>query len=442
MRLKENWVYAYHFLYVLGIVTLGYHIPRGSFHLLFAVFCACFVLYWKLYLISSSLRKRWWDLLVLAIILRLVLLFSVPQWSDDYARFLWDGQLVIEGVNPYTHTPAEVLEQWQLRNKDLMKRLFPLLNSPDYHSVYPPSNQLMFALAAYLSKGDVLTGVMMLRLLLFVFEMLAFYFIYLLLRLFHQPPQKLLLYALNPLVIMEISGNLHFEGVMVTMILAGIYFLEKNRFSVSGGFLAAAVAVKLSPILLVPAFLKKIPKTAVIGFVFAGASILLITLGPLVGSALPGFGKSISLYGNTFEFNASVYYVLRQIGYWIFEYNIIGIVGPFLKGLTLILILIISFGRKNKDSPSFLETLLLIYWVYLLLNTVVHPWYLIPAIGISIFTDKKAFLLWSFLIIISYSAYQTQPYEESSWMLFLQYLGVGLALWKDGFHRKKMLVDN
>src|SRR5690606_6143025 len=109
-------------------------------------------------------------------------------------------------------------------------------------------------------------------------------------------PHKLLLYALNPLVIMEISGNLHFEGMMLAMILAGIYFLEKSKFSVSGGFLAAAVAVKLSPILLLPAFLKRIPKMAVIGFLLAGAVILLITLGPLIGSALSGFSKSISLY--------------------------------------------------------------------------------------------------------------------------------------------------
>src|SRR5690606_24770351 len=140
----------------------------------FAVFSVCFIFYWKIYLISS-LRESWWDLLVLAIVLRLVLLFSIPQWSDDYARFLWDGQLVIEGVNPYTHTPTEVLEQWPLTNADLMERLFPLFNSPDYHSVYPPSNQLVFAFAAYLSKGNVLSGVMMIRLILFVFEMLAFY---------------------------------------------------------------------------------------------------------------------------------------------------------------------------------------------------------------------------------------------------------------------------
>src|SRR5690606_3301542 len=210
---------------------------------------------------------------------------------------------LIEGFNPYTHTPTEALEILNFQDEGVMDHLYPMLNSPDYHSVYPPSNQLVFALAAYLSQGDVLDGVLMIRLILFVFEMLAFYLIFLLLRLLHQPPQKLLLYALNPLVIMEISGNIHFEGMMLTMILAGIYFLEKSRFSVSGGFLAAAVAVKLSPIILLPTFLKRIPYSAVLGFFFAGLLVLLITMGPIIGSSLPGFGKSLSLYGNTFEFN-------------------------------------------------------------------------------------------------------------------------------------------
>src|SRR5690606_35661662 len=215
-------------------------------------------------------------------------MFSLPQWSDDYARFLWDGQLVAEGHNPYTLTPTEAKNRLDFQSETFMERLFPVLNSPDYHSVYPPTNQLVFVAASFLSDGDILQGVIVIRLILLVFELLAFYLIFLLLRLFHQPEKKLLLYALNPLVIMEITGNLHFEGMMLVMILAGVYFLYKSKFVHSGGFLAAAVAVKLSPLLLFPAFLNRIPKKARLRYLFAVAFVLLITLGPLVGSALPG----------------------------------------------------------------------------------------------------------------------------------------------------------
>lgn len=440
MNSKITATFCYSLFFLLGIVFLGYYIPRTSFALSLVVFTGCFLLYWRLYNLADF-TINWKYLVVLAVVLRLVLLFSLPQWSEDYVRFLWDGQLVAEGHNPYTLTPTEALEQLDLHSAALMERLFPLLNSPDYHSVYPPTNQLVFVAASLLGEGNILHGVIAIRLFLLAFEMLAFYLIFLLLRLFRQPDKKLLLYALNPLVIMEITGNLHFEGMMLTMILAGIYFLFRKKFAFSGGFLAAAVAVKLSPLLLFPAFLKNLSKKAQRSFLFAGAFVLLVTLGPLVPIALPGFVESLSLYGDTFEFNASVYYLLRQLGYWMVGYNLIEYLGPLLKIMTLLLILRFSFCSKRGDAQSLLETLLLVYWVYFLLNTVVHPWYLIPAIGISVLTPKRAFLLWSFLIMLSYHAYQSQPFAESAWMLVLQYFGVGIALWKDGFHKKNILAD-
>src|SRR5690606_18126252 len=86
---------------------------------------------------------------------------------------------------------------------------------------------------------------------------------------------------------------------------------------------------------------------------------------------------------------------------------------------------------KNKDSRSLLETLLTVYWIYFLLNTVVHPWYIIPAIGISVLTEKRAFIVWSLLMVLSYQAYQHQSYEESTWYLFLEYGLLAWVLWKE-----------
>src|SRR5690606_39803452 len=132
------------------------------FNLILAVFCGCFILYWRLYQISSS-GPDWKNLLYLAVILRLVLLFSFPSWSEDYARFLWDGHLVAEGLNPYTHTPTEAREQLQLRSNSSMDELYALMNSPDYHPVYPPSNQLVFWLAAAIGQEEILWGIVVIR---------------------------------------------------------------------------------------------------------------------------------------------------------------------------------------------------------------------------------------------------------------------------------------
>jgi len=144
-----------------------------------------------------------------------------------------------------------------------------------------------------------------------------------------------------------------------------------------------------------------------------------------------GFLTSLNLYSETFEFNASIYYLLRQIGLWLSGYNMIAVFGPMLKLLTLVLILWISSKVKRQNPDSLFETMLVIYWVYFLLNTVIHPWYVLPAFAISLFTERKAMMGWSFLIFLSYQTYGTEGYKESPWLLGLEYLGVFVMLYLD-----------
>lgn len=426
---KKVEAYVHAFLYVLGIVVLGYFLPRTSTTPLFLIYGGCFILYWRIYRLSSF-TFDWKKGLVLALLLRLVLFASTPSWSEDYARFLWDGHMLRQGANPYAETPVEVMEQIGVDANPLMEELYARMNSPHYHSVYPPSNQFVFVLAASLGSGGILSGVLVIRSVLLLFELLTFYVFYLLLRVFRQSVHKLLLYALNPLVIMEITGNLHFEGMLLLLILAGIFFMHKKQWGAAGGYLAGAAAVKLSPLMLLPAFLKGIPGEAFWRFIALVVLILLLGLGPLT-YAWSGFTESLNLYSNTFEFNASIYYLLRQVGYWFVGYNTIAVLGPVLKVLTLLLIVFISFRNKNHNMRSFLDTLLSVYWVYFLLNTVVHPWYIIPALGISVLTAKRSFIIWSLLIVLSYQTYQFQPYSESTWLLFLEYGLLALVLWKE-----------
>ena len=44
--------------------------------------------------------------------LRISMLSSAPILEDDYYRYLWDGAVVVNGLNPYAYSPAEVLRAW------------------------------------------------------------------------------------------------------------------------------------------------------------------------------------------------------------------------------------------------------------------------------------------------------------------------------------------
>src|SRR5690606_13234396 len=108
--------------------------------------------------------------LIFALCLRLLLLFSLPPWSEDYARFAWDGQLVLMGHNPYEITPSELVDQKVSGSWDILDQLYVQLNSPHYHSVYPPSNQLIFWLAAKAAGENLLKAVVLIRVVLIGFE--------------------------------------------------------------------------------------------------------------------------------------------------------------------------------------------------------------------------------------------------------------------------------
>src|SRR5690606_30867515 len=123
------------------------------------------------------------------------------------------------------------------------------------------------------------------------------------------------------------------------LILTGILFLLKRKHFHSGAFLGAAVAVKLNPLMLTPVFIKGLPDRSRWSF-FVGCALVVVTLlTPLLwGNSLTGYLTSLGLYANAFEFNASVYYLLRGLGHWTHGYNMIGILGPGLKWLTLLTI--------------------------------------------------------------------------------------------------------
>jgi uncharacterized membrane protein len=61
-----------------------------------------------------------------------------------------------------------------------------------------------------------------------------------------------LIYALNPLIIIEYTGNLHFESLMILFLLGAILFSDRGNMVRSSIFMAASIASKLLTFILVP----------------------------------------------------------------------------------------------------------------------------------------------------------------------------------------------
>ena len=174
----------------------------------------------------------------------------------------------------------------------------------------------------------------------------------------------------------------------------------------------------------------------------------LIVIGTLAITFLPfysaevfsNFMASIGLWFGKFEFNASIYYLVRWVGFQVKGYNIIETAGKILPVITVLIILGLSLLSKYKNSKQLLENMLLAVTAYLLLSTTVHPWYLGIPLMLSLFTEFRFMLAWTLVVMLSYFTYSNPEYHESPWLLVLEYLVVGSFLGKDLLMRSKRQV--
>jgi hypothetical protein len=357
-----------------------------------------------------------------ALFLRFLLIGSCPVLSDDFYRFFFDGQLLKLGINPYEALPVELLASGMIPDNIYWETLLSEMNSPNYYSVYPPFHQLFFWISTWVGE-NLFFNILSLRSIIILFEMVNIWLIKEILSHLKLPKYRLAWYAFNPLVIMEVTGNLHLEGLVLTGLLTGLYFYNRQDAKNAAIGWSLAAALKLSPLLTAPVWLKAWTKTDFRTFALISSLLLILFLSPIFADGhLMKFYTSFRLYQSNFEFNASIYYVLRSIGTFFLGYNPIGILGPALNLVAVFLLLWIGLTQKKGDASGLPAAMVWMYLVFLLLQTTIHPWYLIPALGISVFTTNYLFIGWSGLVFLSYHAYSDQIYNENLWIVFTEYV--------------------
>jgi alpha-1,6-mannosyltransferase len=304
--------------------------------------------------------------------------------------------------------------------------------------VYPPLNQAFFWLGALTAQGSVTQGYLAIRCMLLLGEIGVFYLIWGLLVRFQLPGKQILLYWFNPLVILEVVGNLHFEGFVLLFLLVSLGSLSWQKLGWSGAFWGLAVGMKLLPFLLAPAFF--FWKGVRTSFKFWGmtAGVLVLSFLPLVyWNSSENFLQSLQLYQGKFEFNASLYYLFRALGHELAGFNTIWYLTKIGMVITLLGAVWISWKRSNASLFEIPGVWVQLYLIYFLLQPVVHPWYLLPGLGLSILSRQWTFLLWSFGSIFSYQAYSQNPVQEQTLFLGLEYGLVLFGLYLDYFRKQR-----
>ncbi|CAM4202492.1 DUF2079 domain-containing protein [Gillisia hiemivivida] len=435
-------------------VAFAYDLERSDLIKLIGLYSGVFYLSWKLYKIE---KVNFWFLAGVALLFRLLFIGAIPNLSQDFYRFIWDGRMIAAGFNPYLYLPENLIELGTApiaQAKELFDGMGAL--SASHFTNYPPLNQLLFAIAGILSGKSIIGAVVILRMIIILADIGVLYFGRKLLINLKLPESRIFLYLLNPFIIIEVTGNLHFEGVMVFFLVWSLYLLQQKKWIGSAIIFACSVLLKLVPLMFLPVFFgyfiykrenindaeneSKLGFAKLLGFyLIIGITVVMGFLPILSSVFIENFMTSISLWFQKFEFNASFYYIVRWVGFQSRGYNIIETAGKALPLVTIGILAGLSFFRKNNSFEKLVTAMLFGFTAYLFLSTTVHPWYLAIPLMLSLFTTYKYLMVWSFVVILSYAAYTSDGFQENLWLVALEYIIVIGVFIKELFGRKTLL---
>lgn len=295
-----------------------------------------------------------------AVVLRVGLVATTPSLSDDIYRYVWDGKVAAAGIDPYAFPPAAP-ELAELRDP-----LWNGINHKEMSTPYPPLAEALFAVVYRLAPGSAagMQGAAML------FDLGIIVLLFPLLDRLGMGRWRVLIYAWNPLVLVQFSHSGHFDSAMLLSLLGAVLLLASGRRLLSGVSLGVSVLTKLVPAILGPLFL---PFWGMAGTVAAAATIT-AGVAPLIGRpALAG----VLTEASDARFNDSVGLLVVRL---------LSLVSPDAEALARTgcsaLVAIASFGlavhlwRRGASWRDLPGAMYLVIGLFILVNAVVEPWYL------------------------------------------------------------------
>jgi alpha-1,6-mannosyltransferase len=418
---------------VLGILSAGIYWINFKIYERFPIFAdlkqiefyvIVFMVLSALYLVAVFLaikmrpgNKNTWRMtgiiIFLAIIFRLCLIAPQPAvLSSDIYRYIWDGRVQQNGINPYLYPPAAA-ELENLRDD----RIFPHINRKDDPTLYPAGAQVFFRIF-YMLVGDSVTGY---KSIMVFFDLLTLAVLIALLQTCRLNRARIIVYAWNPLVVFEIAYSGHLEGLVVFLMVAALYLYLMCKKIPAIIMLAVSAAVKLYPALLLAAFLNRADRVK--GIIAFAATLILLYL-PFVaaGGKITGF---LPVYlKNPYEsFNLGLKtFVMRLVPSLDYAWlSLLFLVVLATAGL-------IVFLKEKKDFDVLRYAYILTGLLLILMPAALHPWYVVLITPFLVIYPCPAWLLFSCSVTLSYLKYTSPQGMMPDWVLWAEYLPLFVSL--------------
>ena len=333
--------------------------------------------------------------LVFALLLRMAALATPPYLSDDIYRYVWDGRVQAAGINPYRFVP-ESRELLALRDGEI----YPRINRRGYApTIYPPLAEALFLAGTRISES-----VTWVKLLMIAFEALTVWILVRLLRSLQLPPERVLIYAWNPLAIWEFAGSGHIDAAAIAFMVLAVWARRCNRPGLTGLSLACATLTKLYPAMIFPALYRrwdwKMP--AAFGAAVVLAYLPFVSVGRRVLGFLPAYVEEEGLISG------------ERFYPWKLIHNVWAI--PQFDGVAylaiLLLVLLAVAGwltfRKERHPGDFLTHSLVLAALTTVLFSPHYPWYFAWLLPLLVVVPDLSLL---YLTLAAFVLYRVRTHE-------------------------------
>ena len=380
---------------------------------------------------SKDTRVLFAFVLVVGVLMRIAAVSALPTLDDDFNRYLWDGAVVAGGLNPYAYSPYDVLAGDAPRpftdiGDNAPSRIAAAINYPTLRTIYPPVAQAGFAIANLIDPWSLNAW----RSVVLLAEVISAVLIIGLLSKFGQSRSWLALYWWNPLVVHELANSAHVDALLVPALLGALYLFETRRWRLGSVSLAAAVGVKLWPVLLAVVVALRLvhrPRELVICATLF-MTVLAAQFGPIIAAGMDPRSGFVA-YGQFWEMNDAFFMGL------VWSLNQVSIHGEWLARLTVVLIALAAAffaGLWRPHSVSLASAFLLVAAAVFLLSPTQFPWYYAWLIGLLVFVRVPALLLLTPLLSLYYLRFFFELRDTvwffDRWVVWLEFVPVWVLL--------------
>ncbi len=395
------------------------------------VAAATLALYLGLYLSGrSGIAPRRRTIVAVAVLLRLAMLPMLPSLSDDAYRYLWDGRLLLEGVNPYLHIPADPS---LARFHD---ELFRLQGYPTTNTIYPPGAQIVFALSMALAEPfgrGYMAGYLIYKLLLIGGELAAIWLLVRMLDRLGISRRMALLYAWHPLVVVELAGQGHTDAFWVLGLALGLYAYMAGWSGGGVPGLALGTALRLHPLLVLPLWWRYLGARRWLPGLALSLPFLLLFIPLLLPDALGNYLAVLERFTNYYEFNGGFYYGVK----WLLDEihlkpsnTIAGGIGAALQLLCVLLAWVLPV--RDRSVRGLAWRALIVITAQIVFGAKVHIWYfaaplfLLPLAGNDLL--RRPWMWAALAAPFTYLMYTLSPPAELMAVVALEWGGFLLLL--------------